>query len=81
MSPKRRRRPRPIAEQEWSPPRVRGLEPVEIEIDLHGHVEEAEAAGSASIQLDGLFIDYPIVYKAQRILDAARRIQRRDNNP
>jgi len=43
--------------------------------------EEAEAAGSASIQLDGLFIDYPIVYKAQRILDAARRIQRRDNNP
>ena len=36
MSPKQRRRPRPIAAQEWSPPRVRGLEPVEIEIDLHG---------------------------------------------
>ncbi len=33
--------------------------------------EEAEAAGSASIQLDGYFIDYPIVYKAQRILSLA----------
>jgi citrate lyase subunit beta / citryl-CoA lyase len=30
---------------------------------------EAEAAGSASIQLDGQFIDYPIVAKAQRLLD------------
>jgi citrate lyase subunit beta/citryl-CoA lyase len=36
----------------------------------------AEAAGSASIQLDGEFIDYPIVYRAQRILDMARRIGR-----
>ena len=34
--------------------------------------EEAERAGSSSIQLDGFFIDYPIVYKAQRTLDAAR---------
>jgi citrate lyase subunit beta/citryl-CoA lyase len=29
---------------------------------------EAEAAGSASIQLDGYFIDYPIVEKAKRIV-------------
>lgn len=36
MSPKRRRRPRPATEQEWTPTRVRGLDPVEIEIDLHG---------------------------------------------
>jgi len=42
--------------------------------------KEAEAAGSASIQLDGFFIDYPIVHKAQRILDAARLIQQRENN-
>ncbi len=28
----------------------------------------AEAAGSSSIQLDGQFIDYPIVYAAQRVL-------------
>lgn len=34
--------------------------------------EEAERAGSSSIQLDGFFIDYPIVYKARRTLDAAR---------
>ncbi len=33
--------------------------------------EAAEEAGSASIQLDGYFIDYPIVYKAQRILSLA----------
>lgn len=36
--------------------------------------EAAEAAGSASIQLDGYFIDYPIVYKAERILAQAARI-------
>ena len=33
----------------------------------------AEAKGSASIQHDGQFIDYPIVYKAQRILALAER--------
>ena len=34
---------------------------------------EAEARGLASIQVNGQFIDYPIVYKAQRILALARR--------
>jgi citrate lyase subunit beta/citryl-CoA lyase len=33
----------------------------------------AEAQGLASIQLDGYFIDYPIVYKAQRIVALAER--------
>jgi citrate lyase subunit beta / citryl-CoA lyase len=33
----------------------------------------AEAAGSASIQLDGQFIDYPIVAKARRLLDTMAR--------
>ena len=37
--------------------------------------EEAEAAGMASIQLDGYFIDYPIVYKSQRILALAEKLQ------
>ncbi len=37
--------------------------------------EEAEKQGSSSIQLDGYFIDYPIVYKAQRLLDAAQKIR------
>lgn len=32
---------------------------------------EAERAGSASIQLDGQFLDYPIVYQAERVLGAA----------
>jgi citrate lyase subunit beta/citryl-CoA lyase len=35
---------------------------------------EAEKAGSASIQLEGKFIDYPIVYRAQRIVALAERI-------
>jgi len=35
--------------------------------------ETAERDGSASIQLDGYFIDYPIVYKAQRIIALARK--------
>ena len=42
MSPKRRRRPRPLSEQKWSPSPLSGLEPVDIEIDLHGmRVHEA----------------------------------------
>jgi len=36
---------------------------------------EAEAAGSASIQLDGYFIDYPILYKAQRIIALLESIE------
>lgn len=33
----------------------------------------AEGAGSASIQVDGYFVDYPIVEKAQRVLALAAR--------
>jgi citrate lyase subunit beta/citryl-CoA lyase len=36
--------------------------------------QAAEDSGSASIQLDGQFIDYPIVYQAQRVLEADARI-------
>jgi citrate lyase subunit beta / citryl-CoA lyase len=35
--------------------------------------ERAEASGSASIQVNGQFVDYPIVFKARRILAAAAR--------
>jgi citrate lyase subunit beta / citryl-CoA lyase len=38
----------------------------------------AEAAGSAAIQLDGKFIDYPIVYRAQRVLRRAAAIRARE---
>ena len=38
--------------------------------------KEAEKAGSASIQLEGKFIDYPIVYRAERIIAMAERIAR-----
>lgn len=37
--------------------------------------EKAERDGSASIQLDGQFIDYPIVEKARRILSLAATIK------
>ena len=39
--------------------------------------EEAEANGSVSIQVDGYFIDYPIVEKARRTLQLARAIRTR----
>ncbi len=34
--------------------------------------EEAERAGSAAIRVDGQFIDYPFLYKAQKVLEAHR---------
>ena len=37
--------------------------------------DEAEAQGLASIQMDGYFIDYPIVDQARRTLDLWREIQ------
>ncbi len=39
---------------------------------------KAEAEGSAAIQLDGKFIDYPIVYRAQRVLQRIASIRARD---
>jgi citrate lyase subunit beta/citryl-CoA lyase len=38
----------------------------------------AEAEGSAAIQLDGRFIDYPIVYRAQRVLQKVAAIRARE---
>ena len=38
----------------------------------------AEAEGSAAIQLDGKFIDYPILYRAQRILEKIAAIRARE---
>jgi len=60
------------------PPQVelvnRAFTPTETEIAFARRVvaafEKAEREGSSWIQLDGYFIDYPIVYKAQRTLDA-----------
>ena len=39
---------------------------------------KAEAAGSAAIQLDGRFIDYPIVYRSQRVLQRIAAIRARE---
>lgn len=37
--------------------------------------KEAEAAGSSAFQIDGKFIDYPIVYRAQRIVAQHEALQ------
>jgi citrate lyase subunit beta/citryl-CoA lyase len=39
---------------------------------------KSEATGVASIQLDGKFIDYPIVYRAQRLLEKIAAIRARE---
>ncbi len=53
--------------------------PTNAEIDFAERVvaafAQAEKEGSAAIQLDGKFIDYPIVYRAQRTLDAMTAIR------
>jgi citrate lyase subunit beta/citryl-CoA lyase len=55
--------------------------PSEAEIALAERVvaafARAEAEGSAAIQLDGKFIDYPIVYRAQRVLEKMEAIRMR----
>jgi len=38
---------------------------------------EAEAAGLAAIQVDGVFVDYPIVYRARRTPVASAAIRAR----
>ncbi len=45
---------------------------------VSGAFANAEAEGSAAIQLDGKFIDYPIVYRAQRVLQRAAAIRARE---
>lgn len=40
--------------------------------------EKAEAEGVASIQLDGKFIDYPIVSRAQRLLEKTAAIRKHE---
>ena len=41
--------------------------------------ERAEAEGSASIQVDGQFIDYPIVARARRVLALARAVASKES--
>jgi citrate lyase subunit beta / citryl-CoA lyase len=42
---------------------------------------QAERTGSAAIAVDGVFVDYPIVYKAERIVALAESIDARSNGP
>ena len=38
--------------------------------------KEAEARGAAAIQVDGQMIDYPVVYRAQALLDSVREARK-----
>jgi len=38
---------------------------------------EAEARGAAAIEVDGQMVDYPVAQRAQALLDAARRLNKR----
>jgi citrate lyase subunit beta/citryl-CoA lyase len=38
--------------------------------------EQAQREGLAAIQVDGQFVDYPIVYRAQRLVARAEAIER-----
>ena len=57
------------------------LSPTAAEVEWSRKVvqafDAAEKAGSASIQLEGKFIDYPIVYRARRVLETTQRIAAR----
>lgn len=44
--------------------------------DVIAAFDEAEASGSASIQVNGYFVDYPIVEKAQRVVALAAAISK-----
>lgn len=65
----------PIANEIFSP------SPLEVEWSrkVVEAFDAAEKAGSASIQLEGKFIDYPIVYRARRVLETMQRIAARGN--
>jgi citrate lyase subunit beta / citryl-CoA lyase len=56
--------------------------PSDAEVALADRVSaafaSAEAEGRAAIQLDGRFIDYPIVYRAQRVLQKVAAIRARE---
>lgn len=55
--------------------------PTQVELEkAHRVIEafrEAESRGSAAIQVDGMLVDYPIVYRARRVLELAERIRTR----
>jgi citrate lyase subunit beta / citryl-CoA lyase len=57
--------------------------PTDVEIAFAERVAaafaKAEAEGSAAIQLDGKFIDYPIVYRARRVLTRIAAIRARES--
>ncbi len=60
----------------------RAFTPSDAEIDFAERVvaafARAEAEGSAAFQLDGKFVDYPIVYRARQVLERIAAIRARE---
>lgn len=55
-----------------------GEQEIERAREIVAAFEAAEAQGSASIQVRGIFVDYPVVYRAQRVLALAIAAASRD---
>ena len=54
-------------------------EEVAMAVRIVAAFREAEAKGSAAIQVDGQMIDYPVVHQAERLLEAVRAAERGDD--
>ena len=67
----------PVANETFSP----DAETIERARRAVAACEAAEREGLASIQLEGRFIDYPIVHAARRILAQAQAIAARKQDP
>lgn len=60
----------PVANEVYSPT----PEEIAWSMEVVEAFRKAEAEGSASIQIRGHFVDYPIVYQAERVVERARKL-------
>jgi len=63
----------PVANEAFTP----GAEEVARAERIVAAFKEAEARGAAAVEVDGQMVDYPIVHRAQALLDAMREIRSR----
>jgi citrate lyase subunit beta/citryl-CoA lyase len=60
-----------IVEEEFGP----SEQAVREALEIVGAFEQAEKGGVASIQSGGRFIDYPVYFRAQKVLSSQRPLQ------
>jgi citrate lyase subunit beta/citryl-CoA lyase len=61
----------PVANESFTP----GADEVARAERIVAAFKEAEARGSAAVEVDGQMVDYPIVYRAQALLEAMREMR------